>query len=393
MIHIQLSDRTEQVSPHVWRCDIHDANGIDTCLQAYDRIDFRYFLAAEASDISVVADSFRVSLQTHEIQLLRLVQCLETPQHGRRPGGLLHPHARQLPAGRFRQIPPVAGSPAWPTPLPRLITASRYAISTYRTRTSTRHTRWMASSEPATDRGDVVKLYAGRRYKQVLLKLDWCRPGEGTGFREGGVYVIVRQRRSAPSLTRYLIRTYRAKVIWIGRRPEPTPCFRRTSMRVVRWVSRPPTSRPMSPTREPLQSYARIKKDYPAVHGAIFSGLVFVPRTASTTPVNASSATSSRSKPSAASTSTMPSAANPWTSCVSSLRARPFSFSGAANLSAYAAGITFSDAFVRSLRDQAPFPWAPSTGVSGNPRSTPPGTTSPWHEHRLSGRRGGDGVY
>ena len=33
-----------------------------------------------------------------------------------------------------------------------------------------------------------------------------------------------------------------------------------------------------------------------------------------------------------------------------------FAFSGAANLSAYATGITFSDAFVRSLRDQAPFP-------------------------------------
>ena len=36
--------------------------------------------------------------------------------------------------------------------------------------------------------------------------------------------------------------------------------------------------------------------------------------------------------------------------------AQAFSFSGAAKLSAYAAGITFSDAFVRFLQKRAAFP-------------------------------------
>src|SRR5207302_1300788 len=47
------------------------------------------------------------------------------------------------------------------------------------------------AAEPATDRGDVVKLYAGRRYTQVFLKLDWSCPAEGMALREGGVYVLV----------------------------------------------------------------------------------------------------------------------------------------------------------------------------------------------------------
>src|SRR5262249_35857392 len=52
-----------------------------------------------------------------------------------------------------------------------------------------------------------------------------------------------------------------------------------------------------------------------------------------------------------------------------------FSFSGAVNLSAYAVGITFSDAFVQSIRAQAPFPvgiinWG-FWKASGNPAQEP----------------------
>jgi hypothetical protein len=77
VIHLQLADSTEQVATHVWRCDIHDAHGIESCLQAYERIDAFYVIAVQADDPGHTLDSIRHSLQTYEMQTLRLVKYLK----------------------------------------------------------------------------------------------------------------------------------------------------------------------------------------------------------------------------------------------------------------------------------------------------------------------------
>ena len=278
VIQIQLSDRTEQIAPHVWRCDIHDANGIDTCLRAYDRIDGLYFIAAEASDVSLAPDSLRASLQTHEIQLLRLVQCLK--QHEMVAD---HVDCYILTLDNYRLDGSMASAAGGGlTGLTYAIAQADYRfqvrhIDLSRQDLDTAHLRDAIASEPATDRGEVVKLRAGRRYKQVFLKLDWSSPREGTAFREGGVYVIVGGSGTIGTiLTRYLIRTYQAKIIWIGRRPETDPTLRE-NIDACRALGEPPTyiQADVTDARAVEQAHARIKGDYPAVHGAIFAGLVF----------------------------------------------------------------------------------------------------------------------
>src|SRR5262249_47333527 len=112
---------------------------------------------------------------------------------------------------------------------------------------------------------------------QAIVKLDWSRAGEGTAFRDGGVYVIVGGSGTiGTAVTRHLIRAYRAKVIWIGRRSATDPTILEKIDALRAW-GEPPTyiQADVTDVHALQQARARIKQDYIAVHGAIFSGLVF----------------------------------------------------------------------------------------------------------------------
>ena len=202
------------------------------------------------------------------------------------------------------------------------------------------------------------------------------QPSEGAGFREGGVYVIIGGSGIIGTiLTRYLIRTYQAKVIWIGRRPGTDPALQE-NIDACRALGEPPTyiQADVTDARAVEQAHARIKKEYPAVHGAIFAGLVFDAE-------NSVYITSEQRFRDILEVKAVGSL-----NFYNAFRGEPldfmcffssgqaFAFSGAANLSAYATGITFADAFVRSLHDQAPFPmgiinwgfWRSSVNPSGD---------------------------
>src|SRR5262249_42462260 len=223
-------------------------------------------------------DSLRMSLQAHELQLLRLVKYLK--QHDM---GVNQVDCYILTIDNYRLDSSTAN------PAGGGLSGLAYAIAQADYRFEVRnidlshedldaaHLIDGIMAEPATDRGDVVKLYAGRRYKQAIVKLDWSRAGEGTAFRDGGVYVIVGGGGTlGTAVTRHLIRAYRAKVIWIGRRSATDPTIREKIDALRAW-GEPPTyiQADVTDVHALQQARVRIKQDYIAVHGAIFSGLVF----------------------------------------------------------------------------------------------------------------------
>jgi polyketide synthase PksN len=205
-------------------------------------------------------------------------------------------------------------------------------------------------NEPASERGEAFRFQHGRRYRRHFLKLDSASLPD-TGLRQHGVYVIVGGSGTVGRIvTEHLIRVYRAKVIWIGRRPRqelaqnagPQP-----SLYVQADLTRPETMQ---------SALQRIKQEYATIHGAIFAGLVYHLE-------NDVATTSERDFREIIDVKIAGSlnfyhtfAREPldfmcWFSSV-----QAFSFLSSENSAGYATGITFADTLVAALQEEAPFP-------------------------------------
>ncbi len=141
----------------------------------------------------------------------------------------------------------------------------------------------MIVSEAPSDRGEVVKLQAGLRYKQRFFKLDWqtlqAAQPEAAGLKTGGVYVLLGGAGTVGAIiTRYLIQKYQANVVWLGRRALTSPAvqeqlhaFRSVDEGCVPLYIQADVTDQASMT----QAVKEIKQHHPCIHGAIFSALVF----------------------------------------------------------------------------------------------------------------------
>ncbi len=199
--------------------------------------------------------------------------------------------------------------------------------------------------EPPSDRGELVRLDSGRRYRQAFVPLDQSDLGEASALRRGGVYLIFGGSGSVGRvLTRHLTEEYKAHVVWIGSKPNvKTPS--------ALYVQADVTD--LDSLRIAIKS---VKKTWPVINGAIFAAV----RGSLDKSIDQISESEFRDVLEVKSRGSV----NVFTAlqhepldflCYFS-SAQSFSFSGARNSPAYAAGVTAADNFVRTIQQTAPFP-------------------------------------
>ncbi|MCP4402539.1 MAG: SDR family NAD(P)-dependent oxidoreductase, partial [bacterium] len=375
IIQIQLSQQTTPILEHdpspnpsregnKWRCNMDDPQGFETCLQGYDSIDCVYFI----SDCHETTEPFDVDALSHsqqhnEIQLLRLIKCLQ--QHDTSNNRI---DCCIITQDNYRigdtHINPYGGG----------ITGLAYSIAQGDQRFSVRNIdisseELMTSekqdallrrilNEESSDKGEVVKFKSGSRYKQVFFNLDLDRFKTASGLKKAGVYVILGGSGTIGGImTQYLMQAYNAQVIWIGRTPATSHVIRE-KIESFRGLGNPPRYIQADVTcLEQMQhAVTQIKSQYPTINGAIFSGLIFHAENSvkTTSEIEFIDILNVKTKGSLNFYAAFQDELLDFMCYFSSGQA--FSFSGAANFSAYASGITFSDGFVQSIQEMSKFP-------------------------------------
>jgi NAD(P)-dependent dehydrogenase (short-subunit alcohol dehydrogenase family) len=89
----------------------------------------------------------------------------------------------------------------------------------YQDDSTARHIMRSIVNEPAQRAGEKIALRKGRRFC-LRLRLAEMPPAEASSFRQGGIYLIVGGAgRVGFELSLYLAEKFKAKLLWIGRRP------------------------------------------------------------------------------------------------------------------------------------------------------------------------------
>jgi acyl transferase domain-containing protein len=129
-----------------------------------------------------------VTRQAHRVGALDRVDPAHAGLHG-----LAGSMAREYPEWEVRRVDlPAGDGPPWPE-LARL---------------------------PRGAGSDVLAWRAGEWRRRVLAPLDGLAPPPATGYRHGGVYVVVGGAGGLGRVwTEYVLRGYGAQVVWVGRRP------------------------------------------------------------------------------------------------------------------------------------------------------------------------------
>ena len=354
-VQIEIADRTLEERPNAWQCDRNDVHGFETCLKACAAIDCLFFI--------LNAGLLEPDRPTNdELQLLRLAKTVK-----RRLTGAESMDFFVVTVDNFR-VADAAVCPAGGglTGLAYSIAQGDHRLRVRNIDLSVEDTDAPGSppalldgilAEAASHRGEVIKFYAGLRYRQTLIPFAWPNDS-GEGFRQNGVYAILGGGGHVGDIvTRELIRQYGAKVIWLGRSPADDP-----GMRAKLDAYRELPGQPVYIQADALdpgslgRAVQKIKADYGTIHGALFAGAVFSFHNpvAETSEADFTRILEIKTRGSLNFYEAFKDEPLDFMCFFSSAQA--FSFSGAASLSAYAAGITFSDSLARSLRDSAAFP-------------------------------------
>uniref|UniRef100_UPI0021F3820A SDR family NAD(P)-dependent oxidoreductase n=1 Tax=Dickeya oryzae TaxID=1240404 RepID=UPI0021F3820A len=356
--------KTHSIGPNHWACDIQDENAIGYCLNEIGAIQQVFFIAgSDATQELVDAEAITASLKQNELQLLRLVKSLqqgvakdatidltvitqdnhplsarEIRYHGAGVSGLAYSIAQGDHRFRVRNLD----------------------VSRRDLHTPARREKLLQQivNEVVRERGEQIRLLSGRRYRQTFFRVDPRSFSDESGIKHGGVYLILGGSGTVGSVvTRQLLQHYQANVIWLGRQPESSPAVQNQLDAMEAIGIRPDYLQADATDLASLQAaVVQIKQKYSRINGAIFAGLVFdTENTISQTTeeifwqilqVKASGSLNFYQA--------LRHEALDFLVYFSSCQA--FSFSGAATLSAYAAGITFSDTLVRALQHRADFP-------------------------------------
>ncbi|MGJ7907988.1 SDR family NAD(P)-dependent oxidoreductase [Actinopolyspora sp. H202] len=130
------------------------------------------------------------------------------------------------------------------------------------------------------DDGNVRAYRRGRWYRQSLVPVQSpALPAERSAYRQGGTYVVIGGAGGiGEAWTEHMIRTYGARVVWIGRREEDAE-IRRSLQRLGELGPEPSYVRADATDRAELErAYADIKRIHPVVHGVIHSAIVLLDR-------------------------------------------------------------------------------------------------------------------
>jgi len=357
LVRICLARQTRQVGDHEWHCDVGDEHGLAACLNAYPAIDCVYFMS-----ICEPCPVDQSSLQYNDKQMLRLVKWLKAHTASDAFVDVYLLTLDNYPLTGTATNPQGAG-----------LTGLAYALAQSDHRFLLRRLDLSLVdladvvlrqallndifAEPASDRGDVVKLKSGARYRQHFYKLAPIPPDK-TALRTGGVYVILGGSGSVGNvITRYLLEDYRAGVVWIGRSAavdatvqKKLAAYRRFGER-LRYVQADATE-----PESLQQAVAEIKRHYPVINAAIFSALVFHRECplAQLTEAEFTEIADVKTRGSVNFYTAFRDEPLDFMCYFSSIQA--FSFLSAKDSAAYAAGISFSDAFVQSIQSRSKFP-------------------------------------
>lgn len=116
-------------------------------------------------------------------------------------------------------------------------------------------------------------------YHQQLLAVEYEQNQTSTLYRQGGVYVIIGGAGGIGEVwSEYMIRTYRANIVWIGRK-EQNPQIQAQLDRLAR-LGRPPVyiSADATDLNQLQHAYQQIKQHYDHIDGVIHSALVLSDR-------------------------------------------------------------------------------------------------------------------
>ncbi|NRA11956.1 MAG: SDR family NAD(P)-dependent oxidoreductase, partial [Crocinitomicaceae bacterium] len=205
-------------------------------------------------------------------------------------------------------------------------------------------------AEPSSDRGERVQLKNGKRFKQSFSKLNVNQMPEPV-LKENGVYVIAGGSGSVGrAISKYLISKYNANVVWIGRKSKQDATASGV-FEEFQSMSKIPAyySADVVDISQLKKVMKEIKKEYPVINGGIFSALILSVNESlvSTDEKQFQKVVSLKSLGSFHFYEVLKNENLDFLSYCSSGQA--FSFSGAAKLTSYAAGICFSDTLVQHL--------------------------------------------
>ncbi|WP_231578090.1 SDR family NAD(P)-dependent oxidoreductase [Dickeya chrysanthemi] len=359
----QAGQKVYRVGLDHWGCDIQDENAIHECLDEIGAVQQVFFIAAAVGQSQADAQAITDSLKQNELQLLRLVKSLQqrsakettidftvitqdnhpaSPRdiryHGAGVSGLAYSIAQGDHRFRVRNLD----------------------VSSRDLQTPERREKLMQQivGERMSERGEQIRLLSGRRYRQTFFRLDPQSFSNENGVKHGGVYLILGGSGTVGRVvTRQLLEHYQATVIWLGRQPASSPAVQNALAAVATAGIRPDYVQADAMDPASLQAaMAQIKQTYSRINGAIFAGLVFDAENAvsQTTEETFWRILQVKASGSFNFYQALRHEALDFLVYFSSCQA--FSFSGAATLSAYAAGITFSDTLVRALQHHADFP-------------------------------------
>lgn len=354
---------TAEVAPGYWRCGHDDAEGFARILASAGALVQVVIIGPaprDTFDLSTLADS----LALHELPVLRLFKALHA--HVAPDAGV---DCFLLTLGRQ----PFPGEPRVANPLGAGLVGLAFALAQgdYRMRLRTldldphdlaspdlRAVAAQILAEPASERGEPVKLSRGERFVQRLSPLALPGgTGGGHGLKRQGVYLILGGAGVIGRVvSRCLVERFDARVIWLGRTPADDATLRQhlaaTTLRgQVDYLQADATD-----LAQLQRAVAEVRARHGRIDGALFSGMVFdfenaIPHTSE---AQFRQILEVKSRGSINFYRALAEQRLDFLCYFSS--GQGFAFSGAAKLSAYACGITFADAFADAIRPMAGFP-------------------------------------
>ncbi|MCP2251336.1 amino acid adenylation domain-containing protein [Prauserella aidingensis] len=213
-------------------------------------------------------------------------------------------------------------------------------------------------AEPASPVAEPTLLRGGRRYRQ---RFDGVEPPAGLpALRDGGNYLIVGGAGVVGrAITRHLHRHYRARVAWTGRRPADDAGVRAAvEAATVDGVGPVYVGADVTDAAQLRTGIDEAKAALGDLNGVVFAGAATITEQArSLTEVDEAEFRRHYDvKANGVVQIAAAVAAEPLDFLCLLSSAQAFAFGGAGTHPAYAAGITFADAFARTISAMAPFP-------------------------------------
>ncbi|MGG1946945.1 SDR family NAD(P)-dependent oxidoreductase [Trinickia sp. NRRL B-1857] len=207
-------------------------------------------------------------------------------------------------------------------------------------------------SQPANAAGDARAWRAGRWYEQRLLPCA-LQVASQPAYREGGIYVVLGGAGGiGMALSDYLVRTYRAQLVWLGRRAQ-TEAISLQCDRLAAFGPRPVYLQVDATDRDAMdRAHASTMQRFGAIHGVVHSAIVLADRgLANMEEATFEAALSAKAATAVNLVETFGREALDFLVFFSSLQ----SFMKAPGQSNYAAGCCFADAYAGQLR-ALPYP-------------------------------------